>query len=198
MRTCISEFVGGCGHADKSMLLALGIWRGRVCIAPSFSFASRRAFVTKSSMLFAPNIQDLAEKMSMINHWHNLQERPTKVPPVMCVFWLFVKKPEPEFCFLLARAKRTLCKQLTKRLCSDSKDDEAKEGAIGLWVLCWMNRYLIMNVVSAICSQTVGGPKLPGRSCTADFGADSELMCRDSILFASISKLTRTTNINVM
>ena len=36
----------------------------------------------------------------------------------------------------------------------------------------------------------MGGPRLPGRSCTADFGA--ELMCRDSesILFASIFKLT--------
>jgi hypothetical protein len=45
-----------------------------------------------------------------------------------------------------------------------------------------------MKVVSAICSQTVGGLGLPGRSCTADFGAG--LMRRDSILFASIFKLT--------
>ena len=46
-----------------------------------------------------------------------------------------------------------------------------------------------MKVVSAIWSQTMGGPRLLGRSWTADFGAEPK--CRDWILFASIFKWLR-------
>ena len=56
-------------------------------------FASRRALPVRRF-----NIQDLVDKVSMINHLHSMQERLTKVPLVITMFWLFMKKPEPEFC----------------------------------------------------------------------------------------------------
>ena len=56
-------------------------------------FASQRALPVRRF-----NIQDLVDKVSMINHLHSMQERLTKVPPVITMFWLFMKKPEPEFC----------------------------------------------------------------------------------------------------
>ena len=56
-------------------------------------FASQRALPVRRF-----NIQDLVDKVSMINYLHSVQERLMKVPPVITMFWLFVKKPEPEFC----------------------------------------------------------------------------------------------------
>ena len=49
-------------------------------------------------MFLTLNIQDLADKLCMINPLHSLQEQLTKVPPLMSIFWPFVKKPELEFC----------------------------------------------------------------------------------------------------
>ena len=56
-------------------------------------FASQRALP-----VIRFNIQDLVDKVSTINHLHSMQERLTKVPPVITMFWLFMKKPEPKFC----------------------------------------------------------------------------------------------------